>query len=175
MGSPHDQPILFSFFFFLMVLGFELRTLCLLGRYSTTWDMSAALFCLFESGSHYSAGCPQTHFVIQAGLELNFSTALSQEPGFTLCHKKLLYILSPLFLNPWFISHPHYSTENRNYKASTSSTSQISLNFSFPLYPLSPFPSVRKWSALSLAQGHLFYVSSWPLPLPPFTSDLFHQ
>jgi hypothetical protein len=33
------------FFFFLMVLEFELRALCLWGRFSITWAISLTLFC----------------------------------------------------------------------------------------------------------------------------------
>jgi hypothetical protein len=42
-----------SFFNFLSILGFELRSSCLLGRYCTTWDMLLVLFDfgIFQVGS----------------------------------------------------------------------------------------------------------------------------
>jgi hypothetical protein len=53
----------FFFFFFLTVLEFALRTLCLLGRYSSTWTTPPALFALviFQRESYtFSPVWPQT-------------------------------------------------------------------------------------------------------------------
>jgi hypothetical protein len=46
---------IFLHFFFLEVLGFDRRTLCWLGRHSTSWTMPVALFALviFEVGSYF--------------------------------------------------------------------------------------------------------------------------
>jgi hypothetical protein len=55
-GLKQDRSILF--FFFLVVLGFELKTLCLLGRHFTTRAMPPTLFALviFQIGSLLFAG-----------------------------------------------------------------------------------------------------------------------
>jgi hypothetical protein len=49
--------IFLSFFFSFAVLGFEFRTLLLLGSYSTIWATPTALFMLviFELGSHFTS------------------------------------------------------------------------------------------------------------------------
>jgi hypothetical protein len=41
--------------FFLAILGFELKTLHLLGRHSTAWAVPPILFALVESSSHFFA------------------------------------------------------------------------------------------------------------------------
>jgi hypothetical protein len=44
------------------------------------------LFCFFETGFLYSPGCPGTHFVDQAGLELrNTPASASQVLGLKAC------------------------------------------------------------------------------------------
>jgi hypothetical protein len=74
----------------MMVLGFEFRALSILGKYSTSWVTSSALFALviFQVSFHISApGKPRTEILLPAifhmcqHAQLCWDMSLSSRPG----------------------------------------------------------------------------------------------